>query len=131
MITQDKQHHNYPPECSSVLTNNCHWNCFLQPGRHSHTLCQYHDALLLFGGEISRGILTNDLWLFNTTTRNWSLLAVNDSSAPPPVAGHTANVVEDKMFVYGGKGTVGLGGVLSVLRCPFMSQLLTSSPVVK
>ena len=76
---------------------------FFQVGRHSHTATKFRDSILVFGGELASGHLTNELWLFNITTSNWKLLAVNDTNAPFPVASHSANLVDDKLFIYGGK----------------------------
>ncbi|EDO43458.1 predicted protein, partial [Nematostella vectensis] len=71
-------------------------------GRHSHTVSLYKDSLLVFGGDTGTG-LSNELWQFNLTSRLWAQLAVSDPNTPPPVVDHTANIVGDKLYVYGGR----------------------------
>lgn len=74
-----------------------------QVGRFSHTASLYLDAMVLFGGELQDGNLTNDLWLYNLTLNEWTELAVNDTDKPPPLAEHTATVVDDKLYIFGGE----------------------------
>ena len=74
-----------------------------QSARHSHTATHFKDSIVVFGGELASGHLTNELWMFNITTYKWKLLAVNDATAPSPVASHSANLVDRKLFIYGGE----------------------------
>ena len=71
-------------------------------GRFSHTASLYLDSVVLFGGELQDGSLSNDLWLYNITLGKWTELAVNDSVKPPPLAEHTATLVDDKLYIFGG-----------------------------
>lgn len=59
--------------------------------------------MMLFGGELENGNLTNDLWLYNITLGKWTELAVNDSEKPPPLAEHTGTIVDDELYIFGGK----------------------------
>ena len=59
--------------------------------------------MVLFGGELENGNLTNDLWLYNITLGKWTELAVNDSEKPPPLAEHTGTIVDDELYIFGGK----------------------------
>ncbi|EDV26151.1 uncharacterized protein TRIADDRAFT_55971 [Trichoplax adhaerens] len=72
-------------------------------GRRFHTIANFNDHLLMFGGELSNGELTNELWLFNTTSEHWSLLTIKNSEAPEPMASHTATLVENKLVIIGGR----------------------------
>ena len=74
-----------------------------QVGRFSHSASLYLDCMVLFGGELQNGNLANDLWFYNTTRNKWTELAVIDVVKPPPLAEHTATVVDDKLYVFGGK----------------------------
>ena len=76
---------------------------WFQIGCFSHSASLYLDSMVLFGGELQNGSLTNDLWLYNITLNKWTELAVNDAFKPPPLAEHTANVVDDKLYIFGGK----------------------------
>ena len=59
--------------------------------------------MVVFGGELQKGNLANDLWLYNITLKKWTELAVNDTGKPPPLAEHTANIVDDELYIFGGK----------------------------
>lgn len=59
--------------------------------------------MVLFGGELENGNLTNELWLYNITLGKWTELAVNDSEKPPPLAEHTGTIVDDELYIFGGK----------------------------
>ena len=79
-------------------------SCFLsfQSGRFSHSANLYGDSMVLFGGESQNGNLNNDLWLYNITLDQWTELTLNDAMKPPPVSEHTATVVDDKLYIFGG-----------------------------
>ena len=61
-----------------------------------------NDTMFVFGGELSNGNLTNELWKFDITGHAWTLLS-NNSVVVAPVAGHTMNIVNQKLYIYGGK----------------------------
>lgn len=56
----------------------------------------------MFGGILSNGILTNELWLFNTTSERWSLRNIKNSEIIEGVAAHTATLIQNKLMVIGG-----------------------------
>ncbi|XP_074634355.1 multiple epidermal growth factor-like domains protein 8 isoform X4 [Acropora palmata] len=74
-------------------------------GRFSHSANLYGDSMVLFGGESQNGSLHNDLWLHDITHDRWTELTVNDTTKPPPVTEHTATVVDDKLYIFGGRTT--------------------------
>ena len=59
--------------------------------------------MVLFGGKSQNGSLNNDLWLYNITLNKWTELSLDVAMKPPPVAEHTATVVDDKLYIFGGK----------------------------
>lgn len=59
--------------------------------------------MVLFGGELQDRSVSNKLWLYNISVSKWTELAVNDSFKPPPVAEHTATLVDDVLYIFGGK----------------------------
>ena len=59
--------------------------------------------MVVFGGELQDGNLTNDLWLYNLTLNKWAELAVNDTVKPPPLAEHSATLVNDTLYIFGGE----------------------------
>ena len=76
---------------------------FVQAGRFSHTANLYLDAMMVFGGELQDGNLTNDLWLYNLTLNKWTELGMNNTVKPPPRAEHSATVVNDVLYIFGGE----------------------------
>jgi len=83
--------------------NNFTLSFFFQVGRFSHTANLYLDAMVVFGGELQDGNLSNGLWLYNLTLNKWTELAVNDIVKPPPLAEHSATVVDDILYIFGGE----------------------------
>ena len=59
--------------------------------------------LVLFGGELALGSISDELWMFDTITRTWNQPAGHNINRPNAVAGHTANVVGNKLYIFGGK----------------------------
>lgn len=49
----------------------------------------------------------NDTWLFSTNSRTWGQLDCN-GYIPVPREGHGAAMVDDMMYVYGGRGADGM-----------------------
>ncbi|XP_022797777.1 multiple epidermal growth factor-like domains protein 8 [Stylophora pistillata] len=72
-------------------------------GRFSHSASLYHDSMVLFGGELENGNLTNELWFYNITLGKWTELAVNDAGKPPRLAEHTGTIVDDELYIFGGR----------------------------
>ena len=52
---------------------------------------------------MTNGSLLNDLWVFDPVLKIWSQPAGHEINKPNKVAGHTANIVGDKLYVFGGK----------------------------
>jgi N-acetylneuraminic acid mutarotase len=75
-------------------------------GRAGHTACVYGDCIYYFGGNYFESIQAqqffNTLYIFNTTTRTWT----KDPADTSQILGryhHAAEVVGEKMYIYGGK----------------------------
>ncbi|XP_072326218.1 multiple epidermal growth factor-like domains protein 8 [Scyliorhinus torazame] len=74
-------------------------------GRHSHTVVEWKGRMLLFGGQLANGSLANDIWLYDPLAESWKLLSAANSQCPPGLAAHTATVVEQYLYVHGGRTT--------------------------
>lgn len=76
----------------------------LPPERADHTAVEYKGKIYVLGGSGEQGLL-DDFWQLNTRSHTWSKVPVSDKSfvRPPPMALHTAVVIGDKMYVYGGR----------------------------
>uniref|UniRef100_A0AAR2J9J2 Attractin-like 1a n=1 Tax=Pygocentrus nattereri TaxID=42514 RepID=A0AAR2J9J2_PYGNA len=66
--------------------------------RYGHSLALYQDDLYMFGGKLagSTGDVTNELWVFNTASRSWTLRtpSVLVPAQLFAVEGHTSHIVE-------------------------------------
>uniref|UniRef100_A0A023F048 Putative host cell transcription factor hcfc1 n=1 Tax=Triatoma infestans TaxID=30076 RepID=A0A023F048_TRIIF len=74
------------------------------PARESHTAVAHYDEngnakLIIYGGM--SGCRLGDLWILDITTMTWSKPDV-EGLAPLPRSLHTACVVADRMYVFGG-----------------------------
>ena len=58
-----------------------------------------------FGGTDGR-YHYNDTWMFDVTTRNWTELQCT-GYIPSPREGHASALVDDVMYVFGGRGVDG------------------------
>ncbi|XP_022097491.1 multiple epidermal growth factor-like domains protein 8 [Acanthaster planci] len=75
-------------------------------GRYAHSMVLYSDELIVFGGVLSNGSLTNELWSFDVKTQAWTLLPTGDDAAavPPGLADHTGTIVNfSHLYVFGGE----------------------------
>ncbi|KAI5704557.1 hypothetical protein M8J75_006637 [Diaphorina citri] len=63
--------------------------------RFEHAACRYPGGFLLYGGKLSDGRLSNELWLYNVTSRTWSLRAQSSLVTPPALSKHTLTYAPD------------------------------------
>ncbi|XP_071958650.1 multiple epidermal growth factor-like domains protein 8 [Antedon mediterranea] len=72
-------------------------------GRRSHTVVLYQDELIVFGGMLSNGSYSNELWSFQITSFEWQLLHPGAHSVPVARADHSASIVEySGLYIFGG-----------------------------
>ncbi|PSN57394.1 Multiple epidermal growth factor-like domains protein 8 [Blattella germanica] len=77
--------------------------------RYGHAACAYHGGFVIYGGKLSDGSFSDELWYYNITERNWSLRAISSPVRPPRLTRHTltlAGVDEGWLYLFGGS-TVG------------------------
>ena len=73
--------------------------------RESHSAVAIEGKMYVFGG-ISNGNILNDLYSYDPSNKKWTNLSVPASgSAPQARYGHTAVMIDDKMYVFGGFDT--------------------------
>ncbi|GAB1311644.1 Negative regulator of mitotic exit [Madurella fahalii] len=71
------------------------------PARTNHSMVTFNDKLYLFGG--TNGFQWfNDVWCYDPTTNLWSQLDCI-GYIPSPREGHAAALVDDVMYVFGGR----------------------------
>lgn len=74
-------------------------------GRWGHTMVEHKGFLYMFGGS-SPGQAYTGLWRLDPSTRpcRWSLMA-QEGEQPPARGGHSATVVDDTLYIFGGNIT--------------------------
>ncbi|RUS80438.1 hypothetical protein EGW08_011807, partial [Elysia chlorotica] len=70
--------------------------------RSGHAMDKFGDGFYIFGGRLSNGSRSNELWFFNISSLNWSLCAEESRLQPHGVHGHTLTTVRDHLYVVGG-----------------------------
>lgn len=75
------------------------------PRRTGHASVTHGDRIIIFGGTDGR-YHYNDTWMFDVTTRKWTELQCT-GYIPSPREGHAAALVDDVMYVFGGRGVDG------------------------
>ena len=73
----------------------------IPPARTNHTMVTYGDKLFLFGG--TDGVhWFNDVWSYSPHTNSWTQLECI-GYIPSPREGHAAAIVNDVMYIFGGR----------------------------
>ncbi|KAI0756785.1 hypothetical protein C8Q80DRAFT_1130480 [Daedaleopsis nitida] len=75
------------------------------PKRTSHVCVTFGEKIILFGGTDCQ-YHYNDTWVFDTNTKTWSELTCI-GFIPSPREGHSAAMVDDVVYVFGGRGVDG------------------------
>lgn len=72
--------------------------------RYGHAACIIGNSFVLYGGKLANGNLSNELWLYNILTREWSLRAGHSDLTPPELARHTLTYVKsnENIYLFGG-----------------------------
>ncbi|XP_074538910.1 multiple epidermal growth factor-like domains protein 8 isoform X3 [Halichoeres trimaculatus] len=71
--------------------------------RHSHTAVEWMGNMVLFGGELADGSLANDVWMYRPLHDDWQQLGFSNSHGAPKLANHAAAVVDNYLYVFGGR----------------------------
>ncbi|TVY14696.1 Tip elongation aberrant protein 1 [Lachnellula arida] len=71
------------------------------PARTNHTIVTYNEKLYLFGGTNGYQWF-NDVWCYDPQTNTWSSLDCI-GYIPAPREGHAAAIVDDVMYIFGGR----------------------------
>lgn len=87
-----------PEMVSSVLRS----NTTKPEPRYGHSACAYGNGFVLYGGKLSDGSLSSELWFFDVVSNIWTLRAVNSTFTPPGLTRHTLTAVKDELYLFGG-----------------------------
>lgn len=96
-------HSDYSGNNMNVKANN---NTKPEP-RYGHSACAFGPGFVLYGGKLSDGSLSSELWLFDAIIHRWALRAVNSTLTPPGLTRHTLTAVGDEIFLFGGSTVEG------------------------
>lgn len=58
--------------------------------------------MALYGGKLSDGSLSDELWLYNVYTKSWLLRALHSKVRPPKLTRHTLTLAGDFLYLFGG-----------------------------
>lgn len=73
--------------------------------RTGHAMITFGDRIIMFGGTDAQ-FHYNDTWSFDLNTRKWEELQCI-GFIPSPREGHAASLVDDVMYIFGGRGVDG------------------------
>lgn len=89
-------------------------NNFRPPPLTNHLMVVLNRKLYVFGGVYNNEKVSNDVWCFDVDANRW--LQVSTTGMPPlPVNEHSASLVGDRMYVYGGNDFSGT--IYDLLHC--------------
>lgn len=71
------------------------------PPLTNHTMCVQKHKIYVFGGIYNNEKVSNDLWCFDTLVSKW-LQVQTTGELPKPVNEHSACIVSEVLYVYGG-----------------------------
>lgn len=70
--------------------------------RYGHSACAFNNGFILYGGKLSDGSLSSELWYYDATRNIWTLRAANATFTPPGLTRHTLTAVKDELYLFGG-----------------------------
>lgn len=84
-----------------ILQKKLSTNSTKPQSRYGHAACSLSDdAFVIYGGKLANGELSNELWLYNTSTSEWSLRANKSNFQPPKLTRHSLTFVGSNKFIY-------------------------------
>lgn len=76
-------------------------NNFKPPPLSNHTMIVFKNKIYIFGGVYNHEKVSRDLWCYNIVNNEWLHLQTT-GDMPLPVNEHSAVLVGEKMYIYGG-----------------------------
>ncbi len=75
----------------------------IPPPRYNHSAIYAGGIIIVFGGKGPKNTVYNDLYTFDPDPKKFIWLLANETGeAPAPRYGHTANLYNKKMYIFGG-----------------------------
>lgn len=82
-------------------------NNFRPPPLTNHSMSVYKNRIYVFGGVYNNEKVSNDLWCFDIPSSKWTQVSTS-GNIPLPVNEHSACIINDRLFVYGGNDFSGI-----------------------
>ncbi|KAG5416771.1 KEL2 [Candida metapsilosis] len=82
-------------------------NNFRPPPLTNHSMSVYKEKIYVFGGVYNNEKVSNDLWEFDVAEEKWKQIQTKGTT-PLPVNEHSACVVDDRLYIYGGNDFSGV-----------------------
>ncbi|KAI5966685.1 KEL2 [Candida theae] len=82
-------------------------NNFKPPPLTNHSMSIYKEKIYVFGGVYNNERVSNDLWEFDVEHEQWKQIQTS-GTLPLPVNEHSACVVDDRLYIYGGNDFSGV-----------------------
>lgn len=76
-------------------------NNFKPPPVTNHSMSIYKSKIYIFGGVYNNEKVCNDLWCFDSLINKWTQVSTT-GDGPLPVNEHSAIIIGDRLYVYGG-----------------------------
>ncbi|KAG5438883.1 hypothetical protein PCANB_002213 [Pneumocystis canis] len=97
-------------DLDTLNTSNARWEQInpitnSPPARTNHIMITYQENLYLFGGTNSNQWF-NDVWVFDYKNLSWKEVVCN-GCIPQPREGHSASLIDDIIYIFGGRGLDG------------------------
>ncbi|KAI5956098.1 KEL2 [Candida margitis] len=100
-------------ELNSFKSSKASWkvvdalNNFKPPPLTNHSMSVYKEKIYVFGGVYNNEKVSNDLWEFDAKEERWQQIQTSGTT-PLPVNEHSACVVDDRLYIYGGNDFSGV-----------------------
>lgn len=90
-----------------IFMNETHSKNIQPSARYGHAACQIGTGFAIYGGKLSNGSLSSELWYYDVLSNNWSLRAIHSKVIPPELTRHSLTAVNDEIYLFGGSTRVG------------------------
>jgi len=68
--------------------------------RHGHAMGLIDKRIFVYGGVMSDGSTSNELWMYLISDNKWQMIDSQSSVSPPPVSGHTLTAVDNRCHLF-------------------------------
>lgn len=70
--------------------------------RSGHSATMHKNLMYVFGGKSDNSTKLNDFWVFSLSSMNWQQILPIDDIVPEPRSGHTSQLIDNSIVIFGG-----------------------------